>query len=221
METFLLFGPPLCVAAGFVLIQRSLCQARKINWYFLIGGISLVGASCLVLGHLSAFGGLGGAVALVIGFYALIGALPLVLWMLLSLPRWRKVVAPVLFTLLPIILFLSIHIGNDSVPERTKEQNTQIIASALERYRIDNTVYPENLDALVPKYLDILPASPEINYGWLYKNDGNDYALGYACWIDRFYVDFCVYTKETKEVKMTRILPPETPIFQVGPTPYR
>lgn len=84
--------------------------------------------------------------------------------------------------------------------------------------------YPRVLGALVPKYLKALPKSPEINYGWLYKTTGKEFTLGYACWIDRYFVDFCVYDQAKKKlstVEMRFYNPGVTPVFEIGPTPYR
>ena len=62
---------------------------------------------------------------------------------------------------------------------RTETKNTQLmVALALRAYKIEHGAYPEKLDALVPCYLQKIPADPFGGGGPLrYKKQGADYKL--------------------------------------------
>jgi len=80
----------------------------------------------------------------------------------------QKIRIPLIRTrskLLAEILFLcessSCYVGDIDLDSRQDAYNEMLrIAIALERYKIANGNYPENLDALVPNYLDIVPLDP-------------------------------------------------------------
>lgn len=222
------YGPIFLAPLGLTLIGLGL-RTEKISWRLSLSGFLVLLLMFCILAYGATISDDVGIIELISGMIAMIGIGIACLMLLIFLSKRRKLFAPTLFILLPVIMFYCIQCGGQFAPERTKEKNTKIIADALERYRTANQRYPENLGALVPRYLDALPERPEWNYGWLYKTTGDQFTLGYACWIDRYDITFCLYKPGQEELEWVTqyelpvavATPPATPVFLVGPTPAR
>ena len=69
---------------------------------------------------------------------------------------------------------------DDSSVNESKKRGDRI-TSALAAYRADNSVYPENLELLVPKYIPKIDPPASGNKSWIYKTyeNGQMYNLGF------------------------------------------
>lgn len=215
---FLEYAQPLLVPVGLLLIGTA-CKQAKIDWKVGSVGIVAVGLFVYLIARDSATSDFGILLGIIKSAVAMVGGLIAFVAFVFYLSNRRKVIAVVVVFLLPILFAAGLKVGNQFAPERRIESDTAALVTALEKFRIEQSAYPQTLQELVPQYMTALPDSPESNYGWLYKQTNDHYALGYACWIDRYFVDFCVYDKDTKRIQMNVSDPPNTPIFVVGPTP--
>lgn len=221
--TMIMYAPPALSLGGLTLIGMAF-RFEKIAWNEFIFGVGLVILVLDIFFEFVTFGGGSILGAFFVGITILIGAGVACIAMLFYVPKPRNLISPLLFVAVPIAMFLLFQFGMQFTPEQVNERNTITIANALEHYRKRNMRYPKELKALVPKYLSALPENPETNYGWLYKTTGTEFTLGYACRIDKYFVDFCVYDQEKKvlsTVEMRFYDPGATPVFEIGPTPYR
>lgn len=116
-----------------------------------------------------------------------------------SLPGWRKLTGLLVGLVFPVILFISSDtIGRYFEPDSIIKRNGDTIAVALNEYHIDKGIYPENLEDLVPTYIDDLK-DPGTMWGWLYVSDKDDFTLGYVDDIDWTGYGICKYSAAIPE----------------------
>jgi len=139
--------------------------------------------------------------------------------LLVVIPRSRKLFSLLLIILSPVIMYLCLDSGFYFSPSSKIERNGIEVAYALESYSADKEYYPDNLEILVPDYIDDLK-SPNTHWGWLYKLEGEDYALGYFYNADKYSYSIRIYRPATPEWK-TMIINLDHTIdpFSLGPTP--
>jgi hypothetical protein len=181
LESLLFFVLPttLTGVAGF-LIQASLRDQRTISWWRLAGSIIIVLGVCFGLGALASVGELGGPFALISGTIATIPAFISGIWIGWSVPRWRRLAAPLVVLLIPYAFWSSIWQGDAQSPEKVTQRHGDQIVQALESYQAAQRRYPVALTELVPIYLPSLPtALTTQGTGWLYHTDSQQYTLGY------------------------------------------
>ena len=221
----------------------GLRNSRLSSWGAFTAGLFLSVLVCYWMIDLASGGGLGAAVAFVLGLYAVVAALVVALVVSTSLPGWRKKVALLTATgiLLPAALFVSIQIGYTRSPDAATQRNGQKIVQALQAYQTDIGHYPTTLDPLVPAYLEALPQKPSATWtwfycgslddfpaeyvgpdatqGWLYCATQDGFALGYVYWIDKRGYSVHAYTSETWTWESFHPdLSASTGPFTIGPT---
>jgi hypothetical protein len=215
------FGPiPLAGIAGF-LMHSGLRDWWRISWWHMGGGLALFAMGCLLLRDLASGGRLGPVIAFLVALSATGVAIVTALWMVWSLPRWRKLAALLPAIVLPAALFVSIWIGEGQSPEEITQRNGDTIAQALERYHAETGIYPAELTELVPTCLVEIPeALTTQGTGWLYTSDSNQYTLGYWHYPDKLGVILCLHssTDEGWQCQSTYSAEDWTP-FSPVPTP--
>jgi hypothetical protein len=128
----------------------------------------------------------------------------------------RKLFGVVLALAFPMMLFLSISIGDSLSWESKTESDGKLIAEALEQYRAENGVFPQSLDELIPTYLSELN-EPQSVWGWLYTATADIFTLGYVYDVDNLGYGVCVYSSSILEWDC---LPYSSGPFDLPPTPF-
>lgn len=106
--------------------------------------------------------------------------------------KW-KIKPMILIAVSVIILIVILFVGyiviktqeniasNRAVQYRAKgvqiEADIQELRSALELYRFDNKIYPQNLDLLIPQYLKSIPKNPISLKSYGYETNGTAYTI--------------------------------------------
>jgi uncharacterized membrane protein (Fun14 family) len=144
------------------------------------------------------------------------------LWMVWSLPCWRKLAALLTGILFPAALFVSLWIGADNSPDTITRRNGDAIVQSLERYHAETGTYPSELIGLVPAVLTALPEKPQTVGGWLYTITDNEYTLGYVDGVDQYGYWVCVHSSENPKWDCfvdvgNRFKLPPTPYYTDGP----
>lgn len=120
-------------------------------------------------------------------------------YLLFSLPGWRKPVGLLVGLAFPIILFISSDtIGRYFEPDSIIKRSGDTIVMALNEYYSDQGRYPEKLDDLVPTYLAELK-EPGTMWGWLYLVEKDNFTLGYVDDIDWTGYGICKYSAAIPE----------------------
>lgn len=114
------------------------------------------------------------------------------------LTRWQKLFGLFIGLGFPLIMLLSIYLGLYFDPDSIIERNGDAIAGALYEYHTDKGLYPENLEDLVPTYIDDLK-DPGTMWGWLYVSTKDDFTLGYVNDIDSMGYGICKYSPDIPE----------------------
>ena len=195
LESLLLFVLPatLTAVAGF-LIQASLRDRHAISWSRLTASIIIVFGVCFGLGALARAGGLAGPFALILGAIATLAAFISGIWIGWSVPRWRKLAAPLVVLLIPCAFWMSIWQGDAQSPEKVTQYHGDQIVQAVDSYHAAQRGYPVALTELVPIYLPSLPeALTTQGTGWLYHTGSQQYTLGYWHYPDKDGVLLCRY----------------------------
>ncbi len=216
-----ILGPPFFTAIVGFLMQSSLHESRKIHWWRIALSLMLSVLACFALGHVASFGGWAPAFAFFVALSATGIAIVAGLWMVWSLPRWRKLAALVVGVVLPVTFLASISIGETRSPETVTEKNGDRIVQALEQYHLETGTYPTELTGLAPVYLAALPeALTTQGTGWLYTSNDKQYTLGYWHDPDRDGATLCLHSSESKnwECEFT-FMPRGWGPFQGVPTP--
>jgi len=136
------------------------------------------------------------------------------------LPSYRKLFSLILIIVSPIIMYLCIDIGLYYSPTSIIERNGEELAVALETYNFDNDSYPENLEDLVPNYIEDVK-SPNTIWGWLYKLDGDEYILGYVYYVGKMGYSLQIYRPSNPEWEFIEpsLYANQTGPFILEPTP--
>jgi hypothetical protein len=72
--------------------------------------------------------------------------------------RWVWFVSGATIVLYLVSFWAVAGVINESTYERSIEKGSELVA-AIEEFRVDNSVYPESLSALIPEYLDSVPSA--------------------------------------------------------------
>ncbi len=65
----------------------------------------------------------------------------------------------------------------DQDRQANAERRLTILLAGLRLYRLENGIYPESLDQLVPDYLTILPPDPLSDKPWIYKKENGEITI--------------------------------------------
>ena len=120
-----------------------------------------------------------------------------------------------LMLVVPATLFPVIEIGSTFTWEAQADANGILIAQALDRYWADHCTYPQNLQDLMPQYIDDLHQPPAV-WGWLYKTTPGAFMLGYVSYVDRMGYSTCLYLASTSNWGCAAYSDP----FNLPPTPF-
>jgi len=201
LDSFSMVWPFIAPILAGYLLWSGLREAR-IQWWRLLVSVLAIGLLCLSLFASASLGGLGGAVAFMIGLLSAFIALVVAIWLAGTLPRWRKLAGPIFWVALVAAMILSIAAGNWHAPEDPKEttqRNGDLIIQALDKYHAATGQYPEELTQLEPTHLETLPdALTTQGTGWLYESDGHDFTLGYWHSPDRYGTPACLYASQDR-----------------------
>lgn len=204
MVELLYFGPLAAIPLSVYLIQTGLRDAPRLQWWRIVAGLFLIGLTALCIGMLGSGGGLVAAFAFVDGL--LVACLALIggVWMLFSLPGWRKTAALLFFPALPAMLYFSLELGRTQSPISKTERNGDLIVQALNDYHADTGSYPEKVEDLEPTYMTDIPGATTNRYanwykGWLYSADGDDFHLGFTDPPGQWDVEVCYYGSQNPE----------------------
>ncbi len=226
----LILIPLLLVTVAGVLFQRSLQNSQTPHWQ--TAGVSLVTLILLglLLGYLASLGSWGGVGATLLSGIAGVAAVAICVWLVCTLPRWRKLASLGFVAATALVILTSWNLGNYHSPEAMVERNAEIIVQALEEYYTESGMYPAVLDDLVPTYLPTLPeAVTTQGTGWLYESTNTTYTLGYWMWPEKYGVWLCLYSSSSKseechptgytENSWEPFLPVYTPMAESDRTP--
>lgn len=153
-----------------------------------IGELNLVGFSNLTYNGLTMIC----ILFVLIGFLGLIG----LIWSLISNKKLNKI------ALIIIALGLFGYLNATIIPKYMSGfakniviKNANGLISSIDNYYNDNSLYPDSLEILIPKYLDKIP-KPGVNGigGYQYENFGNNYEIRfYQNDIMSFNFDVVIY----------------------------
>lgn len=206
-----------CLAGLAAYLLRSALHDLKPRSLVLITGSLMIFARlCYWLGDFASEGDLAPVFAFAQAILLSIIVLVVGIWMVWSLPGWRKAAALLMSIAFPVALFISINIGYERSPDAIIRRNGQAIVQALEQYHEKTGTYPKSLEELVPTYLNPLPTEPKTIWGWLYTSSDDDFTLGYVCDVGKLGYSVCVYTPEAREWDW---LHNSTGPFTLEPTP--
>ena len=194
-----IFWPiPLMVGVAGFLMQSSLQDASRISWWRIITSSVLLVSLCVFMAIISSGGGGLGAILLILPTVGV--EIVAALWMVWSLPRWRKFAALIMGVAVPVGLVVSVLIGNTQSPETITEKNGNRIVQALEQYHLETGAYPTELTKLVPVYFAAVPeAHTTQGTGWLYTANDNQYTLGYWYYPEKYGVTLCLHSTENNK----------------------
>ena len=190
---------PLLIGIAGFLIQSSLRDPPGFCWWRIAVGFVLLVLACFSLSAMSSLGQLAPVMALLVALATTGVAIVTALWMIWSLPRWRKLIAVLVGVLFPAMLFASIWIGDTQSPEENTQRNGNVIVQALEQCYAETGTYPAKLIELVPTYLTEVPeALTTQGTGWLYTATASQYTLGYWHYPRKFGVTLCLHSSESE-----------------------
>lgn len=213
MSSYAFFLPQVIDVLGVYCLFLAFRKTPRIRWKYVLLGMILIAIHCGLLGAIS--GGTDGLGA-VIGFLnTLFGSIVIFfsgIVLLTVLPGKRKWVGVLVIIILPTLYISSVFLG-DHFSKINRDRDA--VVKAINKYHVQNGIYPESLDELVPEYIEDL-RSPLTTWGWLYLAETDQFSFGYVDWIDKMGYSVCVYSSYIPEWDC---LPNETGPFQLGPTP--
>lgn len=157
-----------------------------------------------------------GVVAFILIFYLSIPALILGVLFLFMPFRYLKIYGVSLGFIFPVLLFLLVIFASDFSPGAMINKHGNEIAEALDQYKQDRGYYPHLLKELVPKYI-VKFKHPNAT-GWLYSSAEQDFSLGYASHVDRFWYSICFITAKNR--KWDCLDDSSAPPFKIEATPF-
>jgi hypothetical protein len=164
---------------GMLLPAISLRTQGKFYWVLVVLSGLLLIPDCILVGWMAILGGLGAVIGFFYGLILTVFALICAIGLAIFLPGRRKIAPLVITAVLPVMMLVSLHFGDSNSWESQTMANGNLISQALGQYHVDHDVYPNALDALVPKYLTDL-REPSIRSGWLYQTTGQEFSLGFV-----------------------------------------
>ena len=190
------------VAGAGILLHRRLSARRAIQWATVITVLLSLLLASYNIGKFTSYGDLSIIFTFFVGLKAILVAIGISAWLIITRPNWQKLMA-IGFMLLSIASIIGgYRIGDYHTPENIMQRNAETIVKALERYHDQFNHYPATIDGLVPEQLPQLPeAITTQGTGWLYTSDGTSYTLGYWMLPYKFGVHLCLYGSENRLIQ--------------------
>jgi hypothetical protein len=209
------FGLALAILAISYLLYLGLRDSEKVSWVNITMGASLFLLCCgwVITATIYDWG----IIAFIQILFGSGAAVFSGVSLAFALKRWRKLAGLIVAAGIPLALYASLEVGFPYSPDQVIRRNgEEIIAKALNQYYIDNEIYPQNLDELMPNYVSDLK-EPKTLWGWLYTGNNKDFTLGYVFYIDKMGYTICKYSASLPEWNCP--LNYSTAPFSLEPTP--